>query len=285
MSDYNGILLVDKPKGWTSTDVVRKVVRLTHAKVGQMGTLDPMATGVLPIALGKATKLFDTFLTKRKRYIGSFDFGALYDTQDITGEIIDKSDFVPTREALEKSILKFVGEISQIPPAYSAKKVNGRPAYQLARMKQEFELKAKKLNIYDIKLLEFDNRHFTLDLTCSAGTYIRTLGVDIAKDAGAMVAMSALRRIQSGDFMLEDCIQMDDIDEQKIADNLLSIDDAISYIEPLQVSQQEFYDLKDGKIISKQIADGRYRIKFKNTLLGIANASANKVKLETYLYV
>ena len=285
MSNYNGILLIDKPKGWTSTDVVRKVVRLTHAKVGQMGTLDPMATGVLPIALGKATKLFDTFLTKQKRYIGSFDFGALYDTQDITGEIIDKSDFVPTCEALQKSILKFVGEISQIPPAYSAKKVNGCPAYKLARMKQEFNLKPKKINIYDIKLLEFDNRHFTLDITCSAGTYIRTLGVDIAKDAGAMVAMSALQRIRSGDFRLEDCIQIEDIDEQKIADNLISIDDAISYITALQVSQQEFYDLKDGKIISKEITDGQYRIKFKNTLLGIAAASANKIKLETYLYV
>ena len=143
MINYNGILLIDKPQGWTSTDVVRKVVRLTHAKVGQMGTLDPMATGVLPVALGKATKLFDTFLTKKKRYIGSFDFGALYDTQDVTGEIVDKSDFVPTREDLEKSITKFVGEISQIPPAYSAKKVNGIPAYKLARLKQEFELKPK----------------------------------------------------------------------------------------------------------------------------------------------
>lgn len=285
MINYNGILLIDKPQGWTSTDVVRKVVRLTHAKVGQMGTLDPMATGVLPVALGKATKLFDTFLTKKKRYIGSFNFGALYDTQDVTGEIIDKSDFVPTREELEKSILKFVGEISQIPPAFSAKKVNGMPAYKLARLKQEFELKPKKLNIYDIKLLEYDNEHFTLDITCSAGTYIRTLGVDIAKDAKAMAAMSALRRIQSGEFKLEDCISVVDLNEQKIADNLISIDQAISFITPLQISQQEFYDLKDGKIISKDIADGKYRVKFENTLLGIAFVSGNKMKLETYLYV
>lgn len=284
MINYNGILLIDKPQGWTSTDVVRKVVRLTHAKVGQMGTLDPMATGVLPVALGKATKLFDTFLTKKKRYIGSFDFGALYDTQDVTGEIVDKSDFVPTREDLEKSITKFVGEISQIPPAYSAKKVNGMPAYKLARLKQEFELKPKKLNIYDIKLLEFDSSHFTLDITCSAGTYIRTLGVDIAKGAGAMVAMSALKRIQSGEFMIDDCISVVDLDEQKIADNLISIDEAISFIEPLSVSQQEFYDLANGKIITKEIADGKYRVKFKNTLLGIATVSANKIKLETYLY-
>lgn len=285
MINYNGILLIDKPQGWTSTDVVRKVVRLTHAKVGQMGTLDPMATGVLPVALGKATKLFDTFLTKKKRYIGSFNFGALYDTQDVTGEIIDKSDFVPTREELEKSILKFVGEISQIPPAFSANKVNGMPAYKLARLKQEFELKPKKLNIYDIKLLEYDNEHFTLDITCSAGTYIRTLGVDIAKDAKAMAAMSALRRIQSGEFKLEDCISVVDLDEQKIADNLISIDQAISFITPLQISQQEFYDLKDGRIISKDIADGKYRVKFDNTLLGIAFVSGNKMKLETYLYV
>ena len=284
MINYNGILLIDKPQGWTSTDVVRKVVRLTHAKVGQMGTLDPMATGVLPVALGKATKLFDTFLTKKKRYIGSFDFGALYDTQDVTGEIVDKSDFVPTREDLERSITKFVGEISQIPPAYSAKKVNGIPAYKLARLKQEFELKPKKLNIYDIKLLEFDSSHFTLDITCSAGTYIRTLGVDIAKDAGAMVAMSALKRIQSGEFKIDDCISVVDLDEQKIANNLISIDEAISFIEPLAVSQQEFYDLKDGKILNKEIADGKYRVKFENTLLGIATVSANKIKLETYLY-
>lgn len=285
MINYNGILLIDKPQGWTSTDVVRKVVRLTHAKVGQMGTLDPMATGVLPVALGKATKLFDTFLTKKKRYIGSFNFGALYDTQDVTGEIIDKSDFVPTREELETSIQKFVGEISQIPPAFSAKKVNGMPAYKLARLKQQFELKPKKLNIYDIKLLEYDNEHFTLDITCSAGTYIRTLGVDIAKDAKAMAAMSALRRIQSGEFKIEDCISVVDLDEQKIADSLISIDQAISFITPLQISQQEFYDLKDGKIISKDIADGKYRVKFENTLLGIAFVSGNKMKLETYLYV
>ena len=130
-----------------------------------------------------------------------------------------------------------MGEISQIPPAYSAKKVNGIPAYKLARLKQEFELKPKKLNIYDIKLLEFDSSHFTLDITCSAGTYIRTLGVDIAKDAGAMVAMSALKRIQSGEFKIDDCISVVDLDEQKIANNLISIDEAISFIEPLAVSK------------------------------------------------
>ena len=185
---------------------------------------------------------------------------------------------------MERSITKFVGEISQIPPAYSAKKVNGIPAYKLARLKQEFELKPKKLNIYDIKLLEFDSSHFTLDITCSAGTYIRTLGVDIAKDAGAMVAMSALKRIQSGEFKIDDCISVVDLDEQKIANNLISIDEAISFIEPLAVSQQEFYDLKDGKILNKEIADGKYRVKFENTLLGIATVSANKIKLETYLY-
>lgn len=286
MTNLNGILLIDKPQGWTSADVVRKVVKLTNgAKVGQMGTLDPLATGVLPVSIGRATKLFDIFLKKDKEYIGTFTWGKSTNTQDITGEVDEQNDFVPTKESLLTAIQKFVGNISQMPPAFSAKKVNGVPAYMLARKKYNVELKPKEITIYSIELLDYNNESFTLDIVCSSGTYIRTLGVDIAKECGALATMSALKRTRTGNFLLQDCHQMQDIDADNIVERIISIDTTLAFLPVLALNQEDFYALKDGKILSTDAENGLYRAKYNDILLGIVEISGKKVRMNTYLFV
>ena len=286
MSNINGILLIDKPQGWSSADVVRKVVNLTHgAKVGQMGTLDPLATGLLVIAIGRATKLFDQFLTKDKRYIGSFKWGISTNTQDITGEVEIENNYLPPKAEFERSVEQFKGEISQTPPSFSAKKVHGVPAYMLARRAQSVELKPKNIKIYDIKLLNFDNNQFTLDITCSSGTYIRTLGYDIAKNCGACATMTELRRIRIGDFDISDSVTIDSLTDKNIEQHVLPLDQILTYLPVYTLNQEQFFALQNGQIIACEAKDGQYRAKIGSILLGIANVSAGKMKLETYLYV
>ena len=169
-----GIIPVNKPKGWTSFDVVNKLkYKLKPLKVGHLGTLDPMATGVLLVTVGKATKLFDLMQEKKKTYVATFEFGYETDTLDATGDVQEKSEKIPSLDEIMNVLPKFVGEIDQIPPKYSAKSVNGVRAYDLARQNIDFELKPKKVKIYNIKFLSFESGLLKLEIECGAGTYIR----------------------------------------------------------------------------------------------------------------
>jgi tRNA pseudouridine55 synthase len=205
----NGILLIDKKKGITSYDVIRNIKKdyPKGTKIGHTGTLDPFATGLLIIMIGReATKLMDRFHKFKKRYIVDAQFGFETDTQDITGVVLSKSDdgIVPTRKDIEIKINEnFLGKIKQIPPKYSAKKIKGKKAYQLAREGKEFKLKPKEIEIYEFKILEYDYPNIKYEVLCSTGTYIRTLVHDLARVLGTYATATDLRRTDIGPFSVK----------------------------------------------------------------------------------
>lgn len=213
----DGILLIDKEKDWTSFDVIRKlkVMFAKKQKIGHAGTLDPFATGLLVILLGKSTKLFDEFQEFKKEYKVIGEFGYETDTYDITGEKVfedmDAKEKV-SEEKLRNVLKDFTGEILQIPPNFSAKKVDGKRAYELARKKKEFELQAKKVNVYELELLSYKFPRFELSVTCSKGTYIRSLVVDIANALGTYANCIELRREKIGEYSVENAKKINDID-------------------------------------------------------------------------
>jgi tRNA pseudouridine55 synthase len=205
-----GILLVDKKKGITSYDVIREIKKKypKGTKIGHTGTLDPFATGLLIIMVGRqATKLMTQFHTFKKKYVVDAQFGFETDTQDITGQVISKTDdsIIPTKEDITNQIKRnFLGKIEQIPPKYSAKKIKGKKAYQLARQGKEFQLQPKEIEIFDFEILKYEYPHIKFEIGCSTGTYIRTLVTDLARNLGTYATATDLRRTHIGPFRIED---------------------------------------------------------------------------------
>lgn len=210
---YDGIINVYKEKGYTSHDVVAKLRGiLKQKKIGHTGTLDPEAEGVLPVCLGKATRLCDMLTHKTKSYEAVLLLGRETDTQDITGSVIDSAEPAVTEEELMKMISSFEGEYDQIPPMYSALKVNGKRLYELAREGQVVERKPRAVTIYDITVLETRLPRVRMAVTCSKGTYIRTLCHDIGKKAGCGGCMESLIRTRAGRFCLESSWRLGEIE-------------------------------------------------------------------------
>lgn len=209
----NGLFLVDKPENMTSFGVVARLRRLTGEKCGHSGTLDPLATGLLPVMVGKSTKLCELFTAGRKGYIGTLRFGLCTDTGDITGEVLGEAEEMPTEEEFRALLPRFTGPIEQRPPAYSAIKVNGVPLYKLARAGKDVDVPARTVEIYRLDLLSFDaeKKEAVLEAECSKGTYIRSLFMDMAEAAGTLGTMSALRRTKSGRFSLEEAIPLEEL--------------------------------------------------------------------------
>ncbi len=238
MQDRNisGILVIDKPQGVTSHDMVGLCRKLYGTrKVGHAGTLDPMATGVLVMLIGRAAKASDFLLEKVKTYETTLRFGITTDTQDITGEVIASSENFPTREEVECILPSFRGEIQQIPPMYSALKRNGQKLYDLARQGIEIEREARPVTIYELELTAFRNTETLteadLTVTCSKGTYIRTLCNDIGEAAKCYGTMAALRRTKAGMFTLESAVTPDQLRRMSEAERdalLLPIEDAFA---------------------------------------------------------
>ena len=208
MEEINGWLNVNKPIGWRSTKVVAIIKRITGAKkVGHGGTLDPFASGVLPICINKATKQVEMIMDHKKQYIFQLTFGEMRDTYDIEGQVIDRNDFIPQEIEIKNIIKNFIGEIQQKPPIFSALKVNGKRAYDLARQGEQFELKTRTVLIENIKYNGFIDKNtveFVLD--CGRGCYIRSLAVDIAKSLGAVGYVSKLTRTKIGEFDIKDSL-------------------------------------------------------------------------------
>ncbi|MBD3610176.1 MAG: tRNA pseudouridine(55) synthase TruB [Gammaproteobacteria bacterium] len=206
----NGILLLDKPIGMSSNQALQKVKRLFNAqKAGHTGNLDPLATGVLPICLGEGTKVSAFLLDADKRYTGKITLGQRTSTADSEGEVIDTAPIPELNKLQLESVLQqFLGEIEQIPPMYSALKVDGQPLYKLAHKGVEIERKARRIQIYELNLLSFEGDSLEIDVHCSKGTYIRTLAEDIGKALGTVAYLSALRRTVAGPFRLEECVDM-----------------------------------------------------------------------------
>ena len=213
----NGILPVDKPERFTSFDVIGKLRGVTHTrKIGHSGTLDPMATGVLPLFFGTATKALSVLPDEDKAYVAEVFFGVTTATEDMTGEILTKTESRVTEKEFAALFPRFCGEIGQIPPMVSAVKIGGQPLYKLARQGKEIEREARTVSVYAINLLEFDEEAQTakIEVSCGKGTYIRTLVADMGKALGCGAAMGKLRRTKAGGFCLSDCLTIDEVCEK-----------------------------------------------------------------------
>jgi len=210
----NGFVVIDKPAGITSHDVVSRVRRILGTrKVGHTGTLDPFATGVLPVAVNDGTKVIPFLDEGSKTYEALFRLGVATDTLDMTGAILSEKDPSSiTREQLILCLAGFTGSISQIPPMYSAIKQNGQPLYKLARQGVEVERKARDVEIYSLELLSFDLPHASIRVACSRGTYVRSLADDIGRQLGCGAALQELRRTASGPFHIENAVTLRDLE-------------------------------------------------------------------------
>jgi tRNA pseudouridine55 synthase len=209
----DGVIIVDKPREWTSHDVVNKMRRLAGTrKIGHLGTLDPGATGVLPLVIGRATRLAQFFTRNDKTYQGMIHFGYSTDSYDMDGVATSQETPVTLdRQALESLLDRFRGEIQQVPPPVSAKKVAGRPAYELARKGQPMELEPVTVKIYELQLLGVDGCEATILLHCSAGTYVRSIAHDAGQALGCGAFLKSLRRTASGDFNIERARTLEDL--------------------------------------------------------------------------
>ena len=211
-----GVILVNKHKGVTSHDIVFKIRRLYGTKkVGHTGTLDPLATGVLPILIGRAAKAAEYLLSENKTYIAELRLGITTDTEDITGEILTKSDTIPDKNAFFEAGAQFIGSIKQVPPMYSALKVNGQKLVDLARKGIEVERQGRDICIYSIEPYVIDEKRglYRIKVSCSKGTYIRTLCADIGARLGCGAAMTELQRTQSGDFNIKDAFTISQLED------------------------------------------------------------------------
>ncbi|WP_042160571.1 tRNA pseudouridine(55) synthase TruB [Paenibacillus gorillae] len=242
----DGIIAIWKPAGWTSHDVVAKVRRLTKMKrIGHAGTLDPMVTGVLPLCLGRSTRMVEYLQERPKAYEAVIQLGISTDTEDMTGNVVEeRSGIVVTEEQVIRVLRGFVGEIEQIPPMFSAVKVDGKRLYELAREGKTVERKARKATIHQIELqsldLSSDKPTFSFSVVCSKGTYIRTLCVDIGRELGVPAAMAQLTRTMSGGITKEQCLTLEQVEELQMAgeleSRLLSAETAISHLELVEAS-------------------------------------------------
>lgn len=221
--EYNGILLIDKPAGFTSFDVVAKMRGIAKTRrIGHSGTLDPMATGVLPLFFGRATKACDIMPRQDKRYSALFRLGLTTDTQDITGTVTSRSDVYTSPEKVIETAARFIGDSLQIPPMYSAVKINGRKLYELARQGVEVDRKARPITVFSLHCAVSDEQQhlYSLDVHCSKGVYIRTLVADIGEMLGCGAVLTCLRRTQAGAFQINDCITLERAAELADAGNL-----------------------------------------------------------------
>ena len=224
----DGILLVDKPKGITSRDVVNKVCKIFNTKkVGHTGTLDPLATGVLVLCIGKYTKLVDLITGYEKEYIATVLIGVKTDTLDITGNIISKKELLITKEKIEETLKSFLGKYKQEVPIYSAIKINGKKLYEYARNNEKVNLPKREVEIKSIELLNYNSKEISFKVTVSKGTYIRSLINDIGNKLNTPMCMKELRRIRQGNFELKDCYTIKEIESNKY--KLLDIKDILNY--------------------------------------------------------
>ena len=249
----NGVLVVNQPKAFTSFDVVAKLRGILQMKrLGHGGTLDPMATGVLPVFVGTATKACDIMPDNSKSYIAGFRFGAVSDTQDIWGEVTEKSDNAVSRDDIEDILPCFIGNIMQLPPMYSAVQVNGQRLYDLARKGIEVERTPREVQINKLEILSYDEntREGTLSIECGKGTYVRTIISDMGDKLGTGGIMTSLVRTSSGGFTLEECYTFEQIqqakDEGRLEELILPIDRVFTMLPKLRLNEAQTKMYRNG---------------------------------------
>lgn len=278
-----GVIVINKPTDWTSFDVVNKIKRLIGlSRVGHLGTLDPMATGVLLVTIGKATKLFDIMQEKKKTYVATFHFGEETDTLDSTGKITNSNNKIVTRKEIEAILNTFVGEISQIPPKYSAKSVNGVRAYTLARKNEDFVLPAKVVKIYELKIIDFNDNILTLEITCGSGTYIRALGRDIAYKLNTYATMISLVRTKVGKFDLNQSIDIKSLTKDNIENYILPIDSVLDY-NKIELSDINTKKILNGQTIKTDLQDGTYKLNNELDTIALIQVHNSNAKMSLFL--
>ena len=296
----SGIINVYKEAGYTSFDVVAKLRGILHIKkIGHTGTLDPDAVGVLPICIGKATKVCDMLTNTDKTYLATLLTGVSTDTYDISGTVLEEKEVNVTPSMVEKVVKSFIGEQEQIPPMYSAIKVNGKKLYELAREGKVIERKPRKINIYNIEIVDINLPRVKLRIDCSKGTYIRSLCNDIGAQLGCLGCMESLVRERVGDFSVEDAIIIEEIqslmNENRVHEVLIPVDNVFSsYPKAVVKSDMEKVCLNGAKLRLSDLVEGSYnenkadkhvRIYLENgEFVGIYQKKQNNLVIEKMFY-
>ena len=284
-----GLILIDKPENITSFGAVAKIKRIAYEKrVGHTGTLDPMATGVLPVLLGRATALSGLLTLADKRYTAKVKLGVATDTEDITGNIISETKVSVTDLQLEAALKLFTGKIMQMPPMYSAIKKDGVRLYKLAREGKTAEVEAREIEIFSISLISpLNNQHvFEIDVHASKGTYIRSLARDIGEHLGCGACLTELRRTYTGGFSIEDCVSLDTLNEKNITEHIISEERAVAHLREVLVTEKQAVRFCNGgqldleRLKIKALKNGELvRVKLNDKFLGVGFADLEKNQL------
>ncbi|CAM2936749.1 tRNA pseudouridine(55) synthase TruB [Hathewaya histolytica] len=289
MNNVSGIIIIDKPKGITSFGVVNKLKKITGLKkIGHTGTLDPLATGVLPICIGKATKAVNYLIKDDKEYIAQIKLGETTDTYDKEGKIELIRPINSSVQDIIKVLNSFKGNILQTPPKYSALKLNGKKMYELARAGVEFEVKKREVEIYSLEIVDINLPFIEIKVNCSKGTYIRSLAYDIGENLGCGAHIYNLRRVSSGNFNLNSAIELQQIDLDTINKNIIPIENIFENFSKVELDtyfEKLFINgvpIKDKRLTSKIMENGLYRVYNINRLfLGLGNREKDYFKLES----
>jgi tRNA pseudouridine55 synthase len=270
----NGILIINKEKGCTSHDIVYKVKKIFNEKVGHTGTLDPLAEGVLPILIGKGTLCSKYLINHDKKYIVNLALGQKTETADLEGKIIEEKNIPDkslTQSKIEKVLKSFIGKQQQMPPIYSAIKVNGKKLYEYARKGQNVEIKPREIEIYDIKLMNIDaqKKQIQFEVFCGKGTYIRSLCEDIAEKLETVGYMESLKRIQVGDFKIEESSKIQELEENKedtkyLESKIISVEEIFKNKEKIKLDDKKMQLFLNGVKITQNQENDIYRIYDKN---------------------
>ena len=277
----DGVIIINKPKQYTSHDIVNIVRKqLNTKKVGHTGTLDPNATGVLPILIGKATKTSKYLVEHKKTYIATIKLGEKRDTGDSEGKIIEKDlEFKNVeKDRIEKVLESFLGKQKQIPPIYSAIKVDGKKLYEYARQGQAVEIKPRDIEIYSISLKSYKKDEIIFETECSKGTYIRVLCEDIAKELGTVGYMKELQRTTVDKFKIEQSIDLENLNQEIAEKNLITIENIFNDKEIIEINDRKLQLFLNGVQLTHELEDNTYRIYNKNKFIGLGTVKNNLLK-------
>ena len=258
-----GILIVDKPADWTSQDVVSKLRGVFHEKrIGHGGTLDPMATGVLPIFVGRATRAVEFFESAEKEYIAGLRLGVVTDTQDTTGTVLAQAPVTVTREEVAAALSTFLGAQQQLPPMYSAVKIGGQKLYELARKGREVARKPRDIVLHRLELLDGAGEHYTFRVRCSKGTYVRTLCNDLGQKLGCGGCMESLRRTAAGCYTLDQAVPLAEVvAHPDPASLLIPIDSLFAHLPWVKLQERQMKLLLNGALVpASGLPNGEYRV-------------------------
>ena len=283
----DGIIIINKGKNYTSNDVVSIVKKITKSKVGHTGTLDPNATGVLPLLIGNATKVSKYLINHDKEYEVVLQLGIRTETADVEGKVIEQKEVTAemlNKDNIEEKLQQFIGKQEQIPPIYSAIKVNGKKLYEYARRGQEVELKPRQIEIYSIQLVGINEKEkqISFKVKCSKGTYIRSLCEDISKKLGTVGYMKELNRLQVGEFYIKDAVTISEMKEKIEAgnlENIITIEEIFKNNPQIQLEQEQIEPYINGVKINTEKTNGVYRIyKPNGTFIGLGIIENSKLK-------